>query len=81
MTKKIVIPCVIGGASSPTEFFIGSPAEGSNPIAFQAKWLSSAKNGSVSPQVLKALQDLYELSQTSKISFEDLCIQAFSNNK
>ena len=78
MTKKIVIPCIIGGATSSAEFFVGSPAEGSDPIAFQTKWFSSAKKGAVSPEILKAIQDLYQLSEEANLSFEDLCVEAFS---
>jgi hypothetical protein len=77
MTKKIIIPCVIGGVASPTEFLVGSPAEGADPIAFQTKWFASAKKGSVSPEILNVLKELYAMSLRSKVSFEDLCVKMF----
>lgn len=78
MTKKIVIPCVVGGQVEPVDFFVGSPAEGSDPIHFQAKWLNSAKKGSVPPHIMKALLELQQVAAQAGISFEDLCEMTFN---
>jgi hypothetical protein len=78
MTKKIVIPCFVGGAVSPTEFFIGSPAEGSDPITFQTKWLQQVKKGAVPPEIMKAILDIYKLAQETNVNFEELCYNAFN---
>ena len=78
MTKKIVIPCVVGGQVEPIDFFVGKPAEGSDPIHFQAKWLNSAKKGSVPPHIMKALLELQQVAAQAGISFEDLCEMTFN---
>lgn len=78
MTKKIVIPCVINGQISPLDFYIGTPAEGSDPIHFQTKWVGSAKQGSVPPHVLQTLTDLKKLSLETGANFEDLCDLIFN---
>jgi hypothetical protein len=78
MSKKIVVPCIFGGQVSPFEFLVGRPAEGSSPIAFQAKWLGDVKKGGVPPHILKALDDLYKISVETKTDFEDLCDYAFN---
>jgi hypothetical protein len=78
MSKTIVIPCIMGGGVSPVEFKVGRPAEGSGPIAFQSKWLSSSKNGMVPPHILKALEDLWKISIETNSSFEELCVMAFN---
>ena len=77
MTKKIVIPCVVGGQVEPVDFFVGKPADGSDPIHFQAKWLNSAKKGSVPPHIMKALLELQQVAAQAGISFEDLCEMTF----
>lgn len=78
MSKRIVIPCFFGGQVSPFEFKVGKPSEGSGPIAFQTKWLGTAKQGAVPTHIMKTLDDLYTLSIESKVSFEDLCDYAFN---
>lgn len=78
MSKKIVIPCVVGGQVEPTDFYVGKPAEGTDPIHFQAKWLSTAKKGAVPAHILKALLDLQEVAASAGISFEDLCDMTFN---
>ena len=81
MTKKIMIPCVINGVVSPMEFKVGSPAEGSEPIAYQSKWLNSAKNGSVPPHIINALNNLYKVALETNSNFEELCEMAFNKAK
>jgi len=78
MTTKIVVPCVVGGQISPFDFFIGKPADGSQPIQFQAKWIGSAKQGSVPPHIIKALDDLQKISRETGVSLEELCDLAFN---
>ena len=78
MTKKIFFPCVINGATQPFEFSIGTPAEGSQPIDFQKKWLGTAKQGIVPAYIDKALSDLQKLSEDTKTPLEDLCLAAFA---
>lgn len=78
MTKKIMIPCVVQGKVLPSEFYIGKPADGTDPIHFQTKWFGSAKNGSVPPHVIKAIQDLQKISLETGVSFEELCDLAFN---
>jgi hypothetical protein len=78
MTKKIVIPCVVGGQVEPVDFFIGKPAEGSDPIHFQSKWLNNTKKGSVPPHIMKALLELQQVAVQAGISFEDLCEMTFN---
>jgi hypothetical protein len=77
MVKKIVIPCVTNGGVLPVEFQVGVPAKGNQPIEFQSKWLSSTNRGSVPPDVLKALMDLYEVAEESNLDFSELCESAF----
>ena len=78
MTKEVIIPCIINGQVSPTVFKIGNPAEGSSPIQFQSKWLGSAKQGSVPPHILKALEDLQKVSLQTGVSIEELCDMVFN---
>ena len=78
MSKKIMIPCVINGVVSPVEFQVGNPAEGSDPIAYQSKWLNSSKNGSVPPHIMSALNNLYKVALETNSNFEELCEMAFN---
>ena len=81
MVKKIVFPCIAGGGVTPMEFKIGLPAEGSHPISFQSKWLSSEKQGAVPPHIIKAISDLYKMAQETGANFEELCEMAFKNTE
>lgn len=81
MTKKIVLPCVVGGQVESVDFFVGKPAEGTDPIHFQTKWLSSAKKGTVPAHILKALLELQQLAAEAGISFEELCDMTFNKKQ
>lgn len=74
MTKKFTIPCNVNGQSVMTDFFIGQPKADQHPIAFQAKWLGSEKNGVVPNEVMDSIAKIKKIADEKNVSFEDLCI-------
>lgn len=73
MVKKFDFPCDFSGKKHLVTFYIGNPAIGIHPIAFQSKWLSSQKGGIVPKALVESLAKLKEIADQNKISFEELC--------
>ncbi len=73
MVKKFNYLCDFAGKKHPVTFYIGDAANGNNPIGFQGAWLSKMKGGMVPKDLMDSLMRLKEISDTQKVSFEDLC--------
>lgn len=78
--KKIIIDCNFGGQQAPFSFYIGKPQLTNHPIQFQSDWLGKNRGGSVPGDVIKSLQDIFDLAQKNNVSFEELCIYALEGN-
>ena len=74
MAKKFTANCDFGGQKSPVTLYVGNPAMGSHPLNFQSKWLSESRGGTVPQDIMDAFAKLVEISQKSKISFDELCV-------
>ena len=73
MVKKFTANCDFGGQKAPVDLYIGNPALGSHPLAFQSKWLSSTKRGVIPPEIMNSFAKLVEISEKNRVPFEDLC--------
>jgi hypothetical protein len=73
MVKKFSYLCDFAGKKHPVTFYIGDAAKGNNPIAFQSTWLAKEKGGVVPKELMDSLMKLKEISDTQRVSFEDLC--------
>ena len=73
MVKKFSYFCDFAGEQHPVTFYVGDAVKGSHPIAFQSKWLSKTKGGVVPQNLMESLEKLKIISDTQKISFEELC--------
>jgi hypothetical protein len=73
MVKKFTYSCDFAGKKYPVTFYIGNAAKGEHPIAFQSNWLSKEKGGIVPKDLMESLEKLKEISDNSKVPFEELC--------
>jgi hypothetical protein len=73
MVKKFTYSCDFAGKKYPVTFYIGDAAKGEHPIAFQSNWLSKEKGGVVPKDLMESLEKLKEISDNSKVPFEELC--------
>ncbi len=71
--KKFTINCDFNGKKVPVTFFIGNPAVGSHPLAFQSSWLGREKGGIVPEKLMNSFAKLKEIADANKVRFEDLC--------
>jgi hypothetical protein len=74
--KKFTINCDFGGQMAPFTICVGEPESGHHPLHFQADWLSKERGGTITPQVMDAVQKLKDLSKENNVSFEELCVYA-----
>jgi|LauGreSBDMM110SN_4_FD.fasta_scaffold04577_4 hypothetical protein len=73
MVQKFTTNCDFNGSKAPVTLYIGNPAAGSHPLAFQNKWLGKEKGGNVPAEIMESFLKLRELSEKSRVSFEELC--------
>lgn len=73
MVKKFTANCDFGGQKAPVDLYVGNPAVGSHPLAFQSKWLSSTKRGIIPAEIMNSFAKLVEIAEKNRVSFEDLC--------
>ncbi len=73
MVKKFTANCDFGGQKAPVDLYIGTPAVGSHPLAFQSKWLASTKRGTIPQEIMTSFAKLVEISEKNRVPFEDLC--------
>lgn len=73
MVKKFTANCDFGGQKSPVDLYVGNPQGGSHPLAFQSKWLATAKRGTIPPEIMNSFAKLVEISEKNRVPFEDLC--------
>lgn len=73
MVKKFTANCDFGGQVAPVDFYVGNPAIGSHPLAFQSKWLSSTKRGLIPNEIIDSFSKLVDISEKNRIPFEDIC--------
>jgi len=84
MVKKFTANCHFqNGNTYPVVLFVGSPANGSHPLGFQSKWLSSEKGGTIPNEVMESFEKLQKIAEETNVPFEDLCsyvIEEINNN-
>jgi len=73
MVKKFTANCDFGGQKAPVDLYVGNPATGSHPLAFQSKWLATSRNGNIPPEIMNSFAKLVEISEKNRVPFEDLC--------
>ncbi len=73
MAQKFTTNCDFNGKKIPVVLYIGNPALGSHPLAFQNRWLNKEKGGNVPSEVMDSFDKLVKISESSRISFEELC--------
>jgi len=73
MVKKFTANCDFGGKKAPVTLYIGNPSLGSHPLQFQSKWLNDNKGGMIPLDIMNSFQKLAQISEKSRVSFEDLC--------
>lgn len=74
MVKKFTTDCNFSGKEVPVTFYLGEPSpESPHPIAFQNKWLTTVRGGTIPPEVMNSFSKLREISEKNRLSFEDLC--------
>ncbi len=81
MTKKFTVNCDFGGQMAPVTIYIGGPDSKHNPLYFQSEWLTKDRGGQIPPEVMSLIQELYDMSKTHGITFEDLCVYALGAAK
>lgn len=77
--KKFTVPCDFGGTKAPFTIYIGKPDLKHHPLHFQSEWLSKNRGGNVPGDVMDSISKLFELSKKNKVSFEELCVYALTN--
>lgn len=73
MVKKFITKCDFGATKQPVTLFIGDSFTGVHPLAFQSKWLAEQKGGSIPNDIMDSFSELKDISDESKVSFEELC--------
>lgn len=73
MVKKFTTNCSFGGQVSPVTLYVGNPAEGSHPLAFQSRWLGKERGGEIPPNIMDSFSKLSEIAQKNRIPFEEVC--------
>ena len=73
MVKKFTANCTFGGQVSPVTLYVGNPSKGNHPLAFQSKWLSSERGGTIPPNIMESFAKLSDIADKNKVPFEDLC--------
>jgi hypothetical protein len=74
MVKKFTTDCNFSGKEVPVTFYLGEPSPQSpHPIAFQNKWLTTTRGGTVPVEVMNSFAKLRDISEKNRLSFEDLC--------
>lgn len=84
MVKKFTANCTFGGQVSPVTLYVGNPTKGNHPLAFQSKWLSSERGGTIPNNIMESFSKLSEIAEKNKVPFEDLCsyvIDEIQSNK
>lgn len=73
MVKKFTANCTFGGQISPVTLYVGNPTKGNHPLAFQSKWLSSERGGTIPGNIMESFSKLADIAEKNKVPFEDLC--------
>ncbi len=73
MVQKFTTNCDFNGKKAPVTLYIGNPSPGSHPLAFQNKWLGKEKGGNVPGEIMESFLKLRDISEKSRVSFEELC--------
>lgn len=74
MVKKFTTTCRFeGGQQAPVTFYVGDAHVGVHPLAFQSKWLSKERGGSVPDDIMESFSKLKDIADSNKVSFEELC--------
>ena len=73
MVKEFTAKCDFNGEKHPVKFYVGDPAEGSHPLAFQSNWLAQNRFGNVPHDIMEAFKKISDIAQKHKVPFVDLC--------
>ena len=73
MVKKFTANCDFGGQKAPVDLYVGTPAKGSHPLAFQSKWLASTRRGIIPSKIMESFAKLVDIAEKNRVPFEDLC--------
>ncbi len=73
MVKKFTTNCDFSGTKRPVTLFIGESFSGVHPLAFQSRWLSKEKGGTVPNEIMDSFSKLKDIADQSRVSFEELC--------
>lgn len=73
MVQKFTTKCDFNGKKLPVTLYVGNPAAGTHPLAFQNRWLGKEKGGSVPSNIMESFTKLKNISDNGRISFEELC--------
>ncbi|MBL6665100.1 MAG: DUF2610 domain-containing protein [Rickettsiales bacterium] len=73
MVKKFTANCNFGGQVAPVTLYVGNPSKGNHPLAFQSKWLSSERGGTIPSNIMESFAKLSDIADKNKVPFEDLC--------
>ena len=73
MVKKFTANCSFGGQVSPDTLYVGNPTKGNHPLAFQSKWLSNERGGTIPNNIMESFSKLSDIAEKNKVPFEDLC--------
>lgn len=73
MVQKFTANCDFNGKKVPVTLYIGNPAGGSHPLAFQNRWLSKERGGNIPQDIMNSFGKLKNISDNGRISFEELC--------
>jgi len=73
MVKKFTANCSFGGQVSPVTLYVGNPTKGNHPLAFQSKWLSNERGGTIPNNIMESFSKLSDIAEKNKVPFEDLC--------
>ncbi len=73
MVHKFTAKCDFSGKKVPVTLYIGNPSPNTHPLEFQNRWLSKEKGGAVPHDIMESFTKLQQISNESKVSFEELC--------
>jgi hypothetical protein len=71
-TVPIEMECSRPGTAT-FRVFIGAPAPGAHPLAYQAAWLREVHGAGIEAEALQAFERLLGVAREAGVSFEELC--------
>lgn len=73
--------CKFGDQKAPFSIYVGNPKLNLHPLKYQAAWLLQERGGQIPSEVMENFEKLYAIAKENDVSFEELCVYAFSKKE